>query len=108
MMIRYGLGLLLLLGAAALCSCPAQAQTESGKGPLVLGAYAQGSFVIAHTPAVKHLAVSHPTGFELNLQRQTNGSEPWHSWYRYPKLGVALVYYDYHNPVLGRSYAATT
>jgi hypothetical protein len=76
-------------------------------GPLVIGGYAQGSFVLAHTPAVKHLAVSHPVGFELNVQRQTNGSAPWHAWYRYPKIGLALVYYDYRNPVLGRSYAAT-
>ena len=101
-----GLALLkLLLGTPR----PGQAQQVSSEpaGPLVLGAYAQGSFIIAHTPAVKHLAVSHPTGFEINVQRQTNGSAPWHAWYRYPKVGLALVYYDYHNPVLGRSYAAT-
>ncbi|GGF05721.1 hypothetical protein GCM10011383_16040 [Hymenobacter cavernae] len=75
--------------------------------PVIVGAYAQGSFIIAHTPAVKHLAVSHPTGFELNVQRQTTGLAPWHAWYRYPKIGLALVYYDYHNPVLGQSYAAS-
>ncbi|QDA59657.1 acyloxyacyl hydrolase [Hymenobacter jejuensis] len=85
----------------------AHAQQNSESWPVVVGAYAQGSFIIAHTPAVKHLAVSHPTGFEVNMQRQTNGSAPWHAWYRYPKVGLALVYYDYHNPVLERSYAAT-
>ncbi|UOG75520.1 acyloxyacyl hydrolase [Hymenobacter tibetensis] len=53
------------------------------------------------------MAVSHPTGVELNMQRQTNGSQPWHAWYRYPRIGLALVYYNYHNPVLDRSYAAT-
>lgn len=84
-----------------------QANSQASGGPLVIGAYGQGSFIMAHTPAVKHLAVSHPTGFELNIQRQTNGSAPWHAWYRYPKIGLALVYYDYHNPTLGRSYAAT-
>lgn len=83
-----------------------QAQYQPA-APWVVGAYGQGSFIIGHTNAVKHLAVSHPTGVEVNLQRQTNGSEPWHAWYRYPKVGLALVYYDYHNPVLGRSYAAT-
>ncbi|RYG55801.1 hypothetical protein EON66_04415, partial [archaeon] len=30
-----------------------------------------------------------------------------HGWYKYPKVGLALIYYDYHNPVLGQSYAAT-
>lgn len=92
---------------AGFLSCAAVGYGQSEAQPLVLGAYAQGSFIIAHTPAVKHLAVSHPTGLELNLQRQTNGAEPWHAWYRYPKVGLALVYYDYHNPVLGKSYAAS-
>ena len=75
--------------------------------PLVLGAYAQGSFILAHTAAVNHLVTSHPTGFELNIQRQTTGAAPWHGWYKYPKIGLGLVYYDYHNPILDRSYAAT-
>ncbi|MBX0292856.1 acyloxyacyl hydrolase [Hymenobacter sp. HSC-4F20] len=107
MKIRDGLLLAGLLGSAAVSYGQSEALPLVPTGPLVLGAYAQGSFIIAHTPAVKHLAVSHPTGLELNLQRQTNGAEPWHAWYRYPKVGLALVYYDYHNPVLGRSYAAS-
>lgn len=108
------MGLLLVASWLAL---PAQAQPAvaalypydslTARPPLVLGAYAQGSFILNHTPAISHLAVSHPTGFELNAQRQTTGGAPWHSWYKYPKVGLALVYYDYHNPVLGQSYAAT-
>lgn len=83
------------------------AATQAARPPLVLGAYAQGSFILKHTAAVNHLAVSHPTGFELNAQRQTTGRAAWHGWYKYPKAGLALVYYDYHNPALGQSYAAT-
>lgn len=81
--------------------------TPTARLPLVLGAYAQGSYILNHAYAVSHLAVSHPTGFEVNAQRQTTGTASWHSWYKYPKVGLALVYYDYHNPVLGQSYAAT-
>lgn len=102
---------------ASWLALPAQAQPAAvatrpcdslaARPPLVLGAYAQGSFILSHTPAISHLAVSHPTGFELNAQRQTTGAAPWHGWYKYPKVGLALVYYDYHNPVLGQSYAAT-
>ena len=73
----------------------------------MLGAYAQGSFILDHTAAISHLVTSHPTGFELNAQRQTTGAATWHGWYKYPKVGLALVYYDYHNPILDRSYAAT-
>ncbi|GAB2949398.1 hypothetical protein GCM10027048_13100 [Hymenobacter coalescens] len=75
--------------------------------PLVLGLYAQGGFIIAHSPRVKHLVTAHPTGIELNAQRQLTGRAPWHAWYRYPKVGLALVYYDYHNPALRHSFAAT-
>ena len=74
---------------------------------MVLGAYAQGSIILAHTYAIKHLVASHPTGFELNLQRQTTGAAPWHGWYRFPKVGVALTYYDFHNPTLGYVFAAS-
>ena len=77
------------------------------RAPLVLGAYAQGSIILAHTYAIKHLVASHPTGFELNLQRQTTGAAPWHGWYKFPKVGVALTYYDFHNPVLGYIFSAS-
>ena len=76
-------------------------------GPFIFGVYAQGSLIINHTAPVSHLVASHPTGFELNVQRQTTGAAPWHGWYKYPKVGLALTYYDYHNPVLGQSYAAS-
>jgi hypothetical protein len=80
---------------------------QAARPPLVLGAYAQGSFILNHTAAISHLAASHPTGFELNAQRQTTGRAAWHGWYKYPKVGLALVYYNYHNPILDRSYAAS-
>lgn len=75
--------------------------------PLVLGAYAQGAVIIAHNPAIRQLVASHPAGLELNAQRQTTGAAPWHGWYRFPKIGLALVYYDFHNPVLGQAFAVS-
>jgi hypothetical protein len=86
---------------------PDSAKIVAPPGPFIFGVYAQGGIIINHTAPVSHLVASHPTGFELNVQRQTTGAAPWHSWYKYPKVGLALVYYDYHNPVLGRSYAAS-
>ena len=83
------------------------AEVPAPRAPLVVGVYAQGSIILAHTYAIRHLVVSHPTGFELNLQRQTTGAAPWHGWYQFPKVGVALTYYDFHNPVLGYVFAAS-
>jgi hypothetical protein len=102
-------GLLLTLATR-----PVQAQADSvtvpavaPRAPLIIGAYAQGSIIMAHTYAIKHLVASHPTGFEVNVQRQTTGAAPWHEWYKYPKVGLALTYYDFHNPVLGHVFAAS-
>ena len=100
---------------ATLAAGPAAAQGQPApdtaaaapRAPWVLGAYAQGSIVLEHTYAIKHLVASHPTGFELNVQRQTTGAAPWHRWYRYPKAGLALIYYDFHNPVVGRIFAVS-
>ena len=83
------------------------AKTASLASPFIFGAYAQAALIIDHAPAARHLAAAHPTGLELNVQRQTTGTAPWHRWYRYPKVGLAFIYYDYHNPALGRSYAAS-
>ncbi len=92
----------------ALCKLSAHAQPEPAPAaPLVLGAYAQGAFILAHNQGIRHLVDSHPTGLELNAQRQTTGAAPWHGWYKFPKIGLALVYYDFHNPVLGRVFAAS-
>ena len=96
------------LSGAACAQAPADSLKKTAQlTPFIFGAYAQGGIIINHTAPVSHLVASHPTGFELNVQRQTSGAAPWHSWYNYPKVGLALVYYDYHNSILGRSYAAS-
>jgi hypothetical protein len=118
---KYLVGIVGSLAASCAIVKPATAQTINAttqrvydslaaralRPPLVLGAYVQGSFILRHTAAVTQLVASHPTGFEVNAQRQMTGAAAWHGWYKYPKAGLALVYYDYHNPVLGQSYAAT-
>ena len=109
---RHGLRGALLLSALGLAGAGQARQVappDSVKrpAPFIFGAYAQGSIIVNHTGPVSHLVASHPTGLELNVQRQTTGAAPWHGWYKYPKVGLALVYYDYHNPLLGQSYAAS-
>ncbi|MET4074661.1 acyloxyacyl hydrolase [Hymenobacter sp. UYCo722] len=108
MPVRYLFLLLLCVLAIGLPGRPAAARQlppdstlPAPRAPFVVGAYAQGSIILAHTYAIRHLVASHPTGFEVNLQRQTTGAAPWHGWYKFPKIGLALTYYDFHNPVLG-------
>ena len=114
-LINRALAVAALLGSRCL---PAVAQVPDTVGqpvvppavppaPLIVGAYAQGSIIMAHTAAIRHLVASHPTGFEVNLQRQTTGAAAWHEWYKYPKVGVALTYYDFHNPTLGYVFSAS-
>ncbi|MBO2012063.1 acyloxyacyl hydrolase [Siccationidurans soli] len=107
--VRRVLVLMLLTGlmAQSAASQIIDSTAKVPRAPLVIGAYAQGSIIMAHTYAIKHLVASHPTGFEINIQRQTTGADPWHEWYKYPKVGLALTYYDFHNPILGYVFAAS-
>lgn len=69
------------------------------------GLATQHAFIGAHTPKVAHLAGSHPSGFDARAEWQTRGARPWHAAWRLPKTGVQLSYFDYHQPILGRSWA---
>ena len=91
-----------------LLAVPLYAQDQTTTKPWIYGGYVHGGFIISHSPFMRHLAVSHPTGFELNLQKQTTGKRNWHQLYQFPKIGYSLVYFDFHNPVLGQAYAASS
>jgi Lipid A 3-O-deacylase (PagL) len=98
--------LLLSLLALLLGKVPVQGQTDIANKPawIVGGAWQQGS-ILAHTAKIRHLAGLQPSGWELNLQRQTVGKRYWQQLYRFPRVGVALTYLDYHHLTLGRSLA---
>lgn len=91
----------LLLVPAAVLGQPDAANKAAW---LLGGAWQQGR-VLVHTPKIRHLAGIHPGGLELNLQRQTVGQRYWHQLYRYPRVGLSLLYLDYHHPVIGQSLA---
>lgn len=97
-----------LLSLYWLLACPVFGQAQPTPKSWIYGGYAHGGFILTNSPFMRHLAVSHPTGFELNLQKQTTGSQNWHQLYQFPKIGYSLIYFDLHNEVLGRSFAAST
>lgn len=71
----------------------------------MIGAALQQGGILMHTPKIKHLAGTNPTGFEINLQKQTTGERYWYQLYRYPRLGLSFTYFNYHNTILGQSFA---
>lgn len=79
------------------------AQTDGSK--IIVGAAYQYGSVITHTPKIRHFARTRPTGLEINLQKSTTGTRAWQQLYRYPRLGLSFVYFNYFNPVIGQSFA---
>ncbi len=101
------------VGAFALLHIsPTQAQnptsdTAAAPAPLTIGAALHGAFIVAHTPKIDHLTRSHPTGGEVRAEWQATGRKPWHAAWRYPKTGIAVAYYDLHNPILGHCFSVS-
>ncbi|MDB5264341.1 MAG: hypothetical protein JWQ14_3624, partial [Adhaeribacter sp.] len=81
--------------------------TAQEKDPLIIGGAFQQGMVIVHTPKIRQFAGTKPSGIEINLQRQTIGNRYWQQLYRYPRLGLSVVYLHYQNPVLGQSLAVS-
>ncbi len=62
-------------------------------------------YILKHQFNVKHLAASHPAGFNLSFYKITHGAKGWESSFRYPKIGVSFQFLDYNNGIIGQSYA---
>jgi hypothetical protein len=89
-----------------LAQLPAQGQTDLANKPAwIVGGAGQQGGVLIHTTKIRHLAGIRPSGWELNLQRQTVGKHYWQQLYRYPRVGASLTYLDYHQTIIGKSLA---
>ena len=51
-------------------------------------------FLLPHNDEVKHLTYGRPSGLELNVNVQSDGSEAWHYRYNLPEYGISLTYFD--------------
>jgi Lipid A 3-O-deacylase (PagL) len=101
--VRFFLFSLLLLArsAAAQVTASGDSVAPPDRPPLTIGAELRGAFIIEHTAKINHLTRSHPAGGEARIEWQMTGRHPWHAAWRYPKTGIAVTYYDFHNPILG-------
>ncbi|WP_146153610.1 acyloxyacyl hydrolase [Adhaeribacter arboris] len=75
--------------------------------PLIIGVAYQAGSVLVHSPKIRHLQGVKPNGVEINLQYQTTGTKFWHQLYKYPRIGISFIAFDYQEPILGKSVAAS-
>ncbi len=86
-----------------LCSKCLFAQNTEPAYNYTVGANLFYGFIYMHSPEIGHLITSHPGGVEIFINKHTYGQKPWESLYNYPDIGFSLGYYDYGNPVLGKT-----
>lgn len=84
------------------------AQTERKTYAYTIGASVSKGFIIKQNESVAHLAVSHPQVMSVYVNKHTFGKKYCEQLYYYPDTGFSLSYFNYFNPVLGKSVALST
>lgn len=103
LLIRY-----LVLSTLMFISQSLLAQTEQKSYAYSLGASVYKGFIISHNENVAHLAISHPKGISIFVNKHTFGKKYYEQVYQYPDIGLSLSYFNYSNPVLDKSFALST
>lgn len=73
-----------------------------------VGVSAYKGFILRHSPRGRHLAVSHPVGASFYINKHSFGKKYYERAFGLPDAGLALSYFDYRNPVLGKSILLST
>ncbi len=60
--------------------------------------------ILKHTPKITYDPPPLTWGMELEAAFQTYGKKDWHELHHYPRLGVALHFFDLGTPALGTTY----
>ena len=68
---------------------------DSGLAVTVRG---HAGFLLSHRENMSHLVKGQIGGFEINVERQTSGTQSWHSTYNLPFVGVGLMQLWLGNP----------
>lgn len=65
-----------------------------------------GGVILKHTTHLQQIVEKPTSGFELGIEWQTLGEQPWHSHLNYPRFGLGAVSLHLGNPdMLGNLYA---
>lgn len=104
-MISRVLKLLLFIGFSFSCSTGGFSQ-QAADGPAsvrMIGAKFHVGSVLIHSRELRPIEDSYPLGVELDFAWHKISQKAWESCMCYPKLGMALTFWDYDNPdVLGQ------
>ncbi len=63
-------------------------------------------YIAAHRERIEHIVEGHTSGFQIDLQKQTDGAVEWQQIHGYPQFGFSYVYVNLANDaLLGRANA---
>lgn len=66
------------------------------------GVQVNRNFIIPHDDTLKPITTNCINHFELSIIQQTNGEKSWHSFLKYPEIGLSIKALDFNNPqILG-------
>ena len=91
------LSLLLLAPCLSFCQ-----PLPSNQKPFSVGFQSYYGFLLRHKPALGAIIRNHPFGFEAYVEKLTVGQYYWEQAYRYPRVGLALGYFDTGSPQIGQ------
>lgn len=85
-----------------------QEQQETIINPVSLGVRTHYGFIIPHSVYIEDVSYSRPRGIGFDVSRLYTSEEAWLKAGCYSSLGIALNFYDFHNPsILGQSLTAS-
>lgn len=70
---------------------------QNAKYSYSLGGEVFEGFILRHHAYLGHLIKGRPSGFEISLKQQTNGSKSWESHYGFPEIAYNFSFYDLKN-----------
>jgi hypothetical protein len=79
-----------------------QAQSDDVSTAKMLGARLHQGFVLIHSEDLVPVKNSYPYGLELDFAWHKRSESAWESCHCYPKMGIALSFWDYDDQVLGQ------
>lgn len=80
---------------------------KAQKKPFEIGFNTDYGFILKHTKGIGHLIKAHPYGLTASFGKLHLGKQAWQQHYNYPKTQYSLTYFDFLNPIVGKTISAS-